>query len=301
MALKNKTTNRKGKKMKKIISLILALSLICVGAVTLTSCSLFTSDSGDEVKTIDISLTDELYAFGVAKDDPALLASLNEYVESIKNDGTFDAIVDKYFGDGTPSAVSSAKEDSSKDQLIIVTNAEFAPFEYKSGDKYYGIDMEIMKGFADYINKELVILNVDFEAVCTTVGTGKADIAAAGLTVNSEREIDVAFSTSYYTASQVIITKADDTTFDSCNTADDVIAVINAMSSGKIGGQSGTTAQYFVEGDDSWGFDGLSTMTWKGYESGALAVTDMLSGNIDFVILDKAPAELIVESMNELN
>ncbi len=299
MPSQNGTAERKRKEMKKIIALILTLAIMCAGVLAMSSCSLISDE--DVVKTIDISLTDELYAFGVAKDDAALLSSLNDYIAKIKGDGTFDAIINKYFGDGTPAAVTSAAQDSTKDQLIVVTNAEFAPFEYKEGDNFFGIDMEIMKGFADHINKELVILNVDFDAVCTTVGTGKADIAAAGLTVNAKREVDVTFSTSYYTASQVIIAKADDTTFDGCTTADDVLAKIAAIESGKIGGQSGTTAQYFVVGDADWGFDGLSNMEWKGYESGALAANDMLTGNIDFVIIDKAPAELIVESINSVN
>ena len=54
-------------------------------------------------------------------------------------------------------AVVSATEDATKDQLVVATNAQFEPFEYKKGDNFYGIDMEIAKLFADYLGKELVI------------------------------------------------------------------------------------------------------------------------------------------------
>ncbi len=285
--------------MKRILAFVLAAMLI-LGCFMMAGCGNDT-DGNNGVKTIDISLTDEQYALGVAKDDPELLAKVNEYIKKIKEDGTFDAIVDKYFGEGTPTAVVSAKADSSKDQLVVATNSEFAPFEYKEGGNFYGIDMELVKGLADYLGKELVILDVDFNAVTQSVESGHADLAAAGLTINPDREKAVTFSDSYYLASQVLIVKESDTTFDDCKTAEDILAKIAAMEKGKIGGQEATTAQYFVKGDESWGFDGLKNMTWAGYSSGALAVSDMLSGNIDFVMIDKAPAELIVASVNKAN
>ena len=285
--------------MKKIIALALSMILIVCALLT-AGCN----DNGGEtegvVKAIDISLTDELYAFGVAKDDAELLAKTNEYIAKVKADGTLDAICEKYFGEGTPTAVVSAKEDSSKDQLIIATNSEFAPFEYKEGSNYFGIDMELAKGLADYLGKELVIKDVDFEAVCTTVESGHADIAIAGLTVNETRKESVTFSDSYYVASQVLIVKADDTSFDECKTAEDVLAVI-AQQTGKIGGQSSTTAQYYVQGDEEWEFPGIKNMEWVGYTSGALAVNDMLAGNIKYVMIDKAPALTIVDSINAVN
>ena len=284
--------------MKKIIALALSM-VIVVCALLMTGCN--NNGSGDVVKTIDISLTDELYAFGVAKDNAELLAKTNEYIAKVKADGTLDAICEKYFGEGTPTAVVSATKDNSKDQLVIATNSEFAPFEYKEGSNYYGIDMELAKGLADYLGKELVIMDVDFEAVCTTVESGNADIAIAGLTVNETRKQSVTFSDSYYIASQVLIVKADDTSFDECKTAEDVLAVIANQQNGKIGGQSSTTAQYYVQGDEDWDFPGIANMQWVGYNSGALAVNDMLAGNINYVMIDKAPAIVITDSINAVN
>ena len=287
--------------MKKLTSRLVAAGMIAVKAFAMAGCGNTGASGTGVVKTIDISLTDEQYAFGVDKTNDELLKQTNEYIAQIKEDGTLDEICEHYFGDGTPVGVTSAKEDSSKDQLIVSTNAEFSPFEYKEGDTFYGIDMELAAGLAEYLNKELVILDVDFEAVCTYVDTGKADMAIAGLTINETRKESVNFSDSYYTASQVVIVPADDTSFDDCTTADDVLAVIAAKDAGKIGGQSGTTAEFFVKGDADWGFDGLSNMSWVGYTSGSLAVNDMLSGNIDYVIIDQAPANMIVKKINAAN
>ena len=65
----------------------------------------------------------------------------------------------------------------------IKVNAQFEPFEYKKGENFYGIDMEIAKLLADYLEVELVIKDMEFDAVCLTVGQHKCDIAMAGLTV----------------------------------------------------------------------------------------------------------------------
>lgn len=288
--------------MKKYIRSFTIITLIALVVAVFSGCS--SGNTGTQkVKVIDIPLTDEEYAFGVRKDDPELLEKVNEFIAKIMSDGTFDEILDRYFGDGEPQGVVSAEPDSSKDQLVVATNAAFEPFEYiKGGDnKYYGIDMEIAKLLADYLGKELVISNMDFEAVCLAVGQGKADMAMAGLTIKEDRKEFVNFSDKYFNASQKIIVKGSDTTFDNCKTKEDVEAILSNLDSNtKIGVQNGTTGKLYVEGDEEWGFSGFNVQC-IGYSSGSLAVQDMLNGNIDYVIIDEAPAEFIVNAINELN
>ncbi|HHW23765.1 MAG TPA: transporter substrate-binding domain-containing protein [Clostridiaceae bacterium] len=281
--------------MKKIISLVL-VSLLIVAA--LAGCG---TKKSSGVKVIDIQLTEEEYAFGVDKNQPELLEEVNKFIAKIKSDGTFEKILNNNFGDGTPQPVTSAELDSGKDQLVVATNAAFEPFEYMTGDKYYGIDMEIADLLAKHLGKELVISNMEFAAVCLSVGQSKADIAMAGLSITEERKEYVNFSDKYYDAAQKLIVKADDKTFDNAKTADDVVAVLKKFDKNtKIGVQNGTTGQFYVEGSEDWGFEGYN-VTCVGYSSGSLAVQDMLNGNIDFVIIDEAPAESIAKAINALN
>jgi ABC-type amino acid transport substrate-binding protein len=283
--------------MKKSISIVLSILLLSLTFLSLTGCT--SAEKG--VKVIDIPLTEEEYAFGVDKNQPELLEEVNKFIAQINSDGTFEEICNKYFGEGTPEAVTSAELDESKDQLVVATNAGFEPFEYMVGDKYYGIDMEIAALLAKQLGKELVISNMDFDAVCLSVGQGKCDIAMAGLTIKEDRKEYVEFSDKYYDAAQKIIAKASDKAFDNCKTADDVAAVLSKLSSDKkIGVQTGTTGQFYVEGDPDWGFDGYD-VECVGYKSGSLAVQDMLNGNISYVIIDEAPAQSIAKAFNELN
>ena len=291
-------------KMKKLTSVLLvaacALSLVACGGSGDKKDSSKGGSSSKTAKVIDIDLTNEEYAFGVDKTQPELLEKTNAFIEKIKGDGTLDKICDKYFGSGEPEAVESAKLDSSKDQLVVATNAAFEPFEYTKGDSYYGIDMEIAKLLADELGKELVIENMDFDAVCLSVSQQKCDIAMAGLTINEEREEYVTFTDSYYSASQRLIVPSDNTTFDDCKSADDVAALLaKTEKSDKIGVQAGTTGQYYVEGSEDWDFPGLPAECVT-YKSGSLAVQDMLNGDITYVIIDAAPASAITKSINEM-
>ena len=282
--------------MKKLISLLLVLAM----ALSLVACGGSKEEEKEKVlaEVIEYDLTSEQYAFGVDKNQPELLEDVNEFVKKIKEDGTLDEICDKYFGEGEKTGVVSAEEDASKDQLVVATNAEFAPFEYMEGDKFYGIDMEIAALLADYLGKELVIKHMDFNAVCLAVGQQKCDIAMAGLTINETRKESVDFSESYYEASQRLIVKSDDTVFAECKNADEVIAKLNELTSEtKIGVQTGTTGQFFVEGDADWGFDGFP-VSCVGYASGAFAVQNMFNGNVDYVMIDAAPATAITNATN---
>ena len=261
------------------------------------------SDAGSSAKTakvIEIDLTDEQYAFGVDQDQPELLEQVNTFINKIKEDGTLDEICDKYFGNGEPTAVESAELDTSKDQLVVATNAAFEPFEYTEGNSYLGIDMEIAALLAEELGQELVIQNMDFDAVCLSVGQHKCDIAMAGLTINEEREEYVTFSESYYSASQRLVVPSDDTTFDDCTTADEVAAKLGELTGDdKIGVQQGTTGNYYVNGDEEWGFPGLPAECVT-YKSGSLAIQDMLNGKVNYVIIDAAPADAITKAINEM-
>ena len=180
------------------------------------------------VKVIDVPLTVEEYAFGVDKAQSELLTSVNTILAEMKTDGTLDAIVAAYAtGDGI-KPFTSAKFDANKadEQLVVATNAAFAPFEYKEGEQFAGIDMEIAAYIAEKLGLELVIMDMDFDAVVTSVGKNGVDIAMAGLTVNETRKQSVNFTESYYNAAQMLVVKEGETSFDNCKTAEDVLAVL---------------------------------------------------------------------------
>lgn len=296
--------------MKKLVAMGLAVILTAMTVCGCGSDTEGTSDVGKErsentqtkqqaVRVIDVDLTNEQYAFGVDKNQPELLKAANDFIKEIKGNGKFDEICNKYFGSEKPTAVKSAKLNNSKDQLVVATNASFEPFEYMKGDSYYGIDMEIAAALAEKLGKELVIQNMDFDSVCLSVGQHKSDVAMAGLTIKEDRKKYVNFSDSYYSAAQRLIVKGDDTEFSSCKDKAAVEKILKTKDkSVTIGVQNGTTGQFYCEGGKEWG-EGFKVTT-TGYKNGSLAVQDLINGNINYVIIDSAPAKCITDAINKL-
>lgn len=278
--------------MKKILCLVLAMMMI---VTCLAGCGAKNTD----VKVIDLALSSEEYAFAIAKDNADFIAKVNAFLTKIKGDGTFDKICNNYFGDGEPLAIESAALDTSKEQLVVATSTGFEPFEMvDQNGKYSGVDLEMAYYLAKELNQELVIQDMDFEAVVNSVQSGICDIGMAGLSVTPERQKVVTFSETYYNASQVVIAKADDTTFDACKTGEDVAKILADMGADKkVGCQIGTTGELYIKGDADYGFAGLKAENAP-YKYVALAITAMQQGQVDYVIADNGPAKAIAAKLN---
>ena len=180
------------------------------------------------LKIIDIALSNEHYGIGIDPAQPELKTQIDAIL--VSKAAEIEAIKAKYM-DGNEAAfvgVESAAKDNSKadKQLVVATNAEFAPWEYKEGNKYYGIDMEIAQLIANELGLELVIDDMQFNMVVGAVGNQGVDIAMSGITITAERLDAINFSNPYYTESIVIVCKADDKSFDSAGTVVDLLTTI---------------------------------------------------------------------------
>ena len=277
-------------KMIKIVALALAM-LLALGCMA--GCSGTT-----KVKVIDLPLSSEEYAFAVAQDNTEFLGKVNAFLDEIQKNGKFDEICNNYFGDGEPLKFESAILDESKEQLVVATSTGFEPFEMVENGQYFGVDMEIAYYLAEELDMELVIQDMDFDAVVNSVQSGICDIGMAGMSVTPDRQKVVTFSDSYYNASQVIITMEDDTTFDACTTGEEVAAILAELdASAKIGCQSGTTGELYINGDEGYGFAGLKAEA-ASYKYVALAITAMQQGQVKYVIADNGPAKAISAKLN---
>ena len=177
--------------------------------------------------------------------------------------------------------VSLAACTSKKDELVMATNAEFQPYEYHQGDKIVGIDVEICQAIADDLGKDLVIEDMAFDSVITSVYTGKADLGVAGLTITEDRLKNVNFSDPYTIATQVIIVKDD----SDIASPDDLVGKT-------IGVQLGTTGDLYAED--------IEDAVLERYNKGFEAVQALSQGKIDAVIIDNEPAKVYVSQNDGL-
>lgn len=189
----------------------------------------------DSIKVIDYALTKEDFGIGVDKKQSELLNQINTILAGRKAE--IDAIYAKYAdvnednaANWTGTTITSAPYDASKEQLVVATNAAFPPYEFTVGNAYAGIDMEIAQLIANELGQELVIMDMQFESVVSSIGNNGIDIALSGLTINPARAKVVNFSNPYEEGSyQVILALKDDTTFDACTTADQVLTTLKEL------------------------------------------------------------------------
>lgn len=281
--------------MKKRLMTVVAVVLSAILMLGITSCG----PKNTAVTYADIALSDELYGYCVKPDDTDLLKSVNDLIAEIKENGKltefYNAEMDKTAGDiGTVKT----KSENRSEELVVATNADFAPWEYFKGSNFAGIDMQIAKLLAEKLNKTLVVVHMDFDAVILSVGNGQCDIGMAGLTISEKRSENVVFSDAYYDASQCIAYKEGDERFTSCKTAKDVVTVLKGLTQAKGGAAIGQTGEKYLKGDDDFSFEGFPNIKVNSYDSIALAVRDLSNGNVDFVVGDRDTIKFVVAGIN---
>ncbi len=287
--------------MKKIIAIILTVITVVACVSMFAACG---NDDGEAViKMIDIELTSEDYGYAIKNGNTELLNNVNAFFVAKKSE--IENIFVKYTkADADLESYGKAYKTTSTDranELVVATNLDFAPFEYVNGNKIAGIDMEIAELLAAYLGKTLVVKDMEFDAVVPTIqNLDTCDIGMAGLSITPARAELITFSNPYYNAAQVLVVKEGDSTFAGCNTKNEVEAKLRSLSgkAANCGAQTGTTSVGYIEGDSESGFDGFSNLTCSPYDSAALAIQDMLNGNLSFVVVDKTTAIALVRSFN---
>ncbi len=172
-------------------------------------------------------------------------------------------------------------------KLVMATNANFPPYEYKEGDDFKGIDVEIAEAIAKELGMELEIADVEFGSIVGGVQTGKFDMGMAGMTVTEERKQSVNFSDTYAKGIQVVIVKED----GDIQSIDDIAKYVDEADA-KIGVQQDTTGHIYASDTPENGGYGEEAVI--PYKNGADAVQALITDKVQCVIIDNEPAKAFV-------
>lgn len=162
--------------------------------------------------------------------------------------------------------------------IRMITEATFPPYEFRQGKEVVGIDVEICKAVAKELGKTLAVEDVEFDSVIPSLIAGKAELAAAGITVTEDRKMKVDFSHPYVRTGIVFIF-AKDKPFDAEKAEE--------AKGKRVGVQNGTTSADYVReklGQEPEMFD-----------SPASAFAAMKAGKVDVVISDIDPAKAVIK------
>lgn len=167
-----------------------------------------------------------------------------------------------------------------ENQLVMVTEAGFAPYEYYENGEVVGVDVDIAREIAKYLGKTLVVKDIAFDSIINEVKTGKADFGAAGISYSEDRAKNVDFSINYAVSKQVVIVNNNSS-----------ITNVNGISNKKIAVQLGSIADTFVT-------DNIKNANVVRQKKYLAAIEDLKTGKVDCVVMDELPAKEIV-SKNE--
>ncbi len=180
--------------------------------------------------------------------------------------------------------VLGATAAMAKPVLKVGTSADFPPFEFqdeKTGE-YLGFDIDLIKAIGEAIGMEVEIVNTAWDGLIPALLTGNFDCIISAMTITEDRLKAVDFSDPYFSASQVIVTKLEDT---SIKTVEDLVGK-------QVSVQIGTTGDLTVSE-----IDGIIV---KRFNLAPDAIQEVRNGGVAACVIDLAVAEEISQQPKDI-
>ena len=173
-------------------------------------------------------------------------------------------------GNGDKGVTVQGVELVQKGHLTTCTHLPYPPFQSGQGDKVVGFDVDMIDLVAKKLGVTQKVIDTPFETIKTgaALNAGKCDVAAAGMTIKSDRAKFIDFSEPYFNATQALMAKKG-TTFPS-------IDEVKARKI-RVGSQAQTTGEEYVQGK---GIDSRS------FKDSASLLNGLRSGQVDVIVED---------------
>lgn len=139
-------------------------------------------------------------------------------------------------------------------KLVLGTSADYPPYEWISKDKdgqtkIIGADVALAQAIADELGVELVVQDMQFNAIIPSLKSGEVDIGLAGIVDNEERREVVDFSDSYFAGDQgILVRKTDAEKYTSKE----------SLKGAKIAAQIGTTQDELAKTIEGADYEGMT-------------------------------------------
>ncbi len=142
-----------------------------------------------------VCLLDENYcenisavAFSRKSSVPDIRNRFNEFLQELRNDGTFDDMYRRWILGEDPVMPDIPEIKSPERILKVATTGTVQPYSYYVGDKLTGFDIEMAKRFAAWLNAGVEFRIYDFNGIMAATQAGEADCIMSNLYYTPERE-----------------------------------------------------------------------------------------------------------------
>lgn len=171
-----------------------------------------------------------------------------------------------------------------KPVLKVGTSADFPPFEFqdeKTG-AYLGFDIDLIRAIGAAADMEVQIVNTAWDGLIPGLLTGNYDCIMSAMTITDERLKAVAFSDPYFSAGQVIVTRADDSS----------IQTVEDLEGKKVSVQIGTTGDFAASE--------IKGATVKRFNMAPDAIQEVRSGSVAACVIDLSVAAEIAKEYKDI-
>ena len=145
----------------------------------------------------------------LTKGNDELVSKLNECIEELRNDGTIDALNEKWCidSDYTPSDIPEVTDEDAP-VLRVAVDIASEPYSFLYNGKITGFDCEVIERVAYMLNMRIEYQTMSFGSVIPSIVSGKSDIAL-GLVDTEERKKEVDFTVPYFLGDLVAVSKRE--------------------------------------------------------------------------------------------
>ncbi|WP_196000853.1 transporter substrate-binding domain-containing protein [Clostridium sp. 1001271B_151109_B4] len=200
---------------------------------------------------------------------------------------------------GCGASSSKASDENSTDlletiqekgKLVVGMSADYAPYEFhyideNGKDVVGGFDVDIANEIAEAIGVELVIQEMDFDALVSALPAGKIDVVISGMNPTEERAKVVDFSDIYYNSKHGILVRAEDA---------DKYKTFADLEGAKVGAQLGSTQEKIAKSE-------IPNADLQLLANVNNLILELKSGKVDAIIMEKPVAEMAVNSNPDLS
>ena len=176
-----------------------------------------------------------------------------------------------------------------KGNLVVGMSADYAPYEFhyideNGKDVIGGFDVDIANEIADAIGVELVIQEMDFDALVSALPAGKVDVVISGMNPTEERAKVVDFSDIYYNSQHGILVRTEDA---------DKYKTFADLEGAKVGAQLGSTQEQIAKAE-------IPNADLQLLANVNNLILELKSGKVDAIVMEKPVAEMAVKNNPDL-
>lgn len=144
------------------------------------------------------SLQEYPIGIGFHQDNDQLREQFNVFLKSIRQDGTYDDMVERWIKRGETRMPIIANSKANGELVAGNVSDKGLPFTVVKDNRLIGFDIELAERFGAYLGKQVRYADMEFGSLIAAAASKKIDMIVSTLMLTDERKTKIDFSEPYY-------------------------------------------------------------------------------------------------------